>query len=277
MELLDKITDYKSDFITVPKTFENYKWFNPILVFIIGFIITFIGMFIIEGLLHITGLKACTDPIVQDIIGTFTLCVFIPAVYIGSKIVEKRPFSSLLNLKMKWNWSIYFKTLAVSFIVFIVICAIQSLLNGAQINNKLTIITFLLILIVIPFQAFAEELVFRGFAMQSLGSWFKIPIVAIVIQALIFGVLHLYDVLGLFDVIVAGLIYGFVAWYFDGLEVSSAIHAVNNIIVSLTTGLGLAASTTSTTFEDMLVSFIIMVVVVVVLLILDKKCDWFSS
>lgn len=113
--------------------------------------------------------------------------------------------------------------------------------------------------------------------MQSLGSWFKIPIVAIVIQALIFGVLHLYDVLGLFDVIVAGLIYGFVAWYFDGLEVSSAIHAVNNIIVSLTTGLGLAASTTSTTFEDMLVSFIIMVVVVVVLLILDKKCDWFSS
>lgn len=103
MELLDKITDYKSDFITVPKTFENYKWFNPILVFIIGFIITFIGMFIIEGLLHITGLKACTDPIVQDIIGTFTLCVFIPAVYIGSKIVEKRPFSSLLNLKMKWN------------------------------------------------------------------------------------------------------------------------------------------------------------------------------
>lgn len=246
-------------------------------MFIIGFIITFIGMFIIEGLLHITGLKACTDPIVQDIIGTFTLCVFIPAVYIGSKIVEKRPFSSLLNLKMKWNWSIYFKTLAVSFIVFIVICAIQSLLNGAQINNKLTIITFLLILIVIPFQAFAEELVFRGFAMQSLGSWFKIPIVAIVIQALIFGVLHLYDVLGLFDVIVAGLIYGFVAWYFDGLEVSSAIHAVNNIIVSLTTGLGLAASTTSTTFEDMLVSFIIMVVVVVVLLILDKKCDWFSS
>ena len=28
-----------SDYITFPKTFENYKWYKPILVFIVGFII----------------------------------------------------------------------------------------------------------------------------------------------------------------------------------------------------------------------------------------------
>ncbi len=31
-----------SEFITFPKTFEKYRWYNPILVFIVGLIIFFI-------------------------------------------------------------------------------------------------------------------------------------------------------------------------------------------------------------------------------------------
>ena len=36
-----------TEFITFPKTFENYRWYKPILVFIIGLIL----MFIFQGIL----------------------------------------------------------------------------------------------------------------------------------------------------------------------------------------------------------------------------------
>ena len=45
-----------SDFITFPRTFEKYKWYRPIIVFIVGFII----MLIFEAILMFF-LKGRTD------------------------------------------------------------------------------------------------------------------------------------------------------------------------------------------------------------------------
>lgn len=45
MTMNDKISDY----ITFPRTFEKYRWYKPILVFIVGFIIALILMAIIIG------------------------------------------------------------------------------------------------------------------------------------------------------------------------------------------------------------------------------------
>ena len=75
--------------------------------------------------------------------------------------------------------------------------------------------------------------------MQTFGSWFKIPIVAIVFQAVLFSVLHRYPLLALISVICTGVLYGFIVWYSQGLEVSSAMHAVNNIFSFLAIGFGL--------------------------------------
>ena len=75
--------------------------------------------------------------------------------------------------------------------------------------------------------------VFRGFLMQTFGSWFRIPIIAIIIQALVFTSLHQYDIVGLTSILISGLLFGLIAWYTRGLEISTALHTANNLAAFL--------------------------------------------
>ena len=79
-----------------------------------------------------------------------------------------------------------------------------------------------------PLQTCGEELLFRGVLMQALGSWFKKPIVAIILQSLIFVTVHPYNFIGMVDIFVYGLFYGLVTWKTKGLEASMAMHTANN-------------------------------------------------
>ncbi|WP_407377418.1 CPBP family intramembrane glutamic endopeptidase [Methanobrevibacter sp.] len=79
--------------------------------------------------------------------------------------------------------------------------------------------------------------------MQAFGSWFKIPIVAIILQAILFGIIHVqYNIMGMICILTSGIIYGFVTWYTKGLEVSSALHAVNNFTAFIGTLLAVAST-----------------------------------
>ena len=63
-------------------------------------------------------------------------------------------------------------------------------------SSQVSLMAMILSLILIPAQCIAEEHMFRGLLMQTLGSWFKIPVLAIIIQAVIFAVVHSYNNIG---------------------------------------------------------------------------------
>lgn len=101
MTVNDKISDY----ITFPRTFEKYGWYKPILVLIITLII----MAVIQGLLILfTSLTFGTEytrflfsggidslnSAMPVIFGDLIILIFISSLYIASKIVKDRPFSS---------------------------------------------------------------------------------------------------------------------------------------------------------------------------------------
>ena len=58
---------------------------------------------------------------------------------------------------------------------------------------------------------------FRGILMQT-GSWFKIPILSIIIQAIIFAFSHRYNSLRFFEMLVNGFMWGFFTLKTNGLE-----------------------------------------------------------
>src|SRR5699024_10748913 len=58
----------------------------------------------------------------------------------------------------------------------------------------------LLALIIVPFQAAAEELMFRGAMMQVLGAWIKNPIIPILLPSVLFALAHIYDPWGMAQV-----------------------------------------------------------------------------
>ena len=278
----------KSDFITFPKSFENYRWYKPILVFILIFIITLIlggltvvvfgALFGTEFIMHVFegGYETFNTPATlffSDLI----IIMFIPSLYIASKIVKDRPFSSYSSSRGGWNFKLYFKALLIPLIMYIIFEAITTAIKGPQDQSHLSIGFILVLLISVPLQSIAEEYMFRGLILQTIGSWFKIPVLAIVIQAIIFSLCHDYNSLGLFEVLVLGIICGFFAWKTNGIEISSALHTANNVSFGLFVMLGLDASSSSPELISVVATIAFILILSGIMYYIGKKTDWFGE
>lgn len=281
MTVYDKISDY----VTFPRTFENYAWYKPIIVFIITTII----MVIIEGVLMFGislvfgldvirtlrggGLNSALPIILTDLV----IFMFVPALYVASKIVKDRPFSSYSSSRGGWNFKLYFKALIIPLILYIIFLFIDVAVNGAKGTYQVSIPFLIAIFIAVPLQSIAEEFMFRGILMQTLGSWFKIPILAIIIQAIIFAFAHGYNSLGFFEMIVNGLMWGFFTWKTNGLEVGCAIHTANNFSLGLLIMLGFLTSTSSPQLSSFAINLVLQIILFVVMYYVGKKTDWFGE
>ena len=263
----------EKEFTTFPTTLETYAWYKPILIMIIAVIVTFAISF---AALFILRADPRGNGINTLIFTAITVIAIIPGIFIGTKLMYKIPFSTQVAPIRDWNWSIYIKAFVIALIVYGVAVILPILTSGADIPNNLSIAIILLCVILPLFQGFAEEYMCRGLLLQTFGSWFKIPIVAIVIQGVIFAVMHPYGAYSLLSVICTGILYGFITWYGQGLEVSSAMHALNNIFSFLAIGLGFQAGTTSggsspTTF---IVNFALLAIPMIIILVLEKKFNF---
>lgn len=108
------------------------------------------------------------------------------------------------------------------------------------------VLSIALILLIVPFQAAAEEYVFRGVLMQAIGSWVRWLPLALVIPTLVFVAGHIYDVWGLLDVGVFGLAAAVLTWRTGGLEAAIVMHALNNIVAFLVLASGILGTTAVT-------------------------------
>ncbi|MBE6504284.1 MAG: CPBP family intramembrane metalloprotease, partial [Methanobrevibacter millerae] len=205
-----------------------------------------------------------------------TLVLFIPALYISTRLIYKTSFSSQLTFGRKWNWKLYIISAAITLAVYVIYFLAMGAASEMNLS-KVSAISILLFIILPIFQAFAEEYLFRGFLMQTLGSWFKIPIVAVIIQAVIFGIIHFqYNVTGMIGVLVSGIIYGFVTWYTKGLEISSALHAVNNLTIFIGILFTFMSSSDSISSMGFVVSIALLLVPACIILALNKKFNFVS-
>lgn len=284
MTMNEKIADY----ITFPKTFENYRWYKPILVLVLSIIImsilsgiTISAFYIMAGPDFIRsvfygGYEILVSPMAMFFMDLIII-MFLPSLYIASKVVKDRPFSSYSSSRGGWNFKLYFKALIIPMILFIIYMAAETAIKGPQGTSHFSIPFLLVLFISVPLQCIAEEYMFRGFIMQTLGAWFKMPVLAIVIQSIIFALCHQYNILGLFETLVTGIGFGFFAWKTNGLEISSAIHTVNNFAVGLFVMLGLKASTSSPQLWDVVASIVFLIILVIVMYFAGKKTNWFGE
>jgi membrane protease YdiL (CAAX protease family) len=88
-----------------------------------------------------------------------------------------------------------------------------------------------------PIQAAAEEIFFRGYLMQTLGSLVARPWFGVVVSSVVFALLHGVQNLPLFaDRLAFGLLAALLVWKTGGLEAGIAAHVVNNICAYLIAG-----------------------------------------
>ena len=195
-----------------------------------------------------------------------------------TKIVKDRPFSSYSSSRGGWNWKLFFKCFLIAIVIVGIPALITNLVEGGGDGiNRFTVLSFVALTIMGPLQCIAEEYIFRGFFLQTIGSWVKIPIVAIVVSALVFTAGHPYKLAGVISVLVSGLIWGFMVKTTRGLEASSAAHIANNMAVFYTMGFGIVKLTADVPVADMIVSVVKDAVYLIVIFIIARKTNWFNE
>lgn len=273
MNLFKKVEDLKNDYTTYPASFDGYKWFKPLLVGAVAFI-----LFQILSTIPDVVINPATIDFANwgSLISNYYIIIYIPCIFFAALIVRDRPFSSYLSSHGGWKWGAFIKSFIVAFLVVLIFSALDVFINHQTVSfNNVKVFALVLGVIVIPFQCFSEELLFRGFVMQSLGSWIRIPIIPIVIQGAFFAYMHSYDISGLVGVLACGLIFGVVAWYFKGLEVSTAMHTSNNIIANLSS-VFIVSSAADSMLWDSATMIAQMIIIFAVIYWLDKKFGWFE-
>lgn len=276
------------DYITIGREFENYKWYKPLVTIILSAVIFFILTFVLGAIFQLAfgdisaGLSDSYESLntlgPASLFSYMILVITIPAIYLASRIVKDRPFSSYASSLGGWRWKLYFKCMAVPLVIYVLFNIASSLTDSSTINiQQISPLMFIAFAITIPLQCIAEEYLFRGLIMQSFGSWFNIPILAIIIQALAFGATHSYNSIGVVTIILGGVVYGLLAWKTNGIEASSALHTINNLTVFITIYLGLARTSTNVDIWAALFAFAIDLVCLGLTYYVGSRYNWFES
>lgn len=249
MVVLDETNKKQHEYPTYGRQFNTYKWYKPVIFAVvmgaIYFALTTLLMFLLTGKSETHGLTYADLNFTDLKMTCFILgsvAIAIPAVFLASKIVKDRPFSSYSSARGGWNNKV--------FLISLLVAAVTTLLprvyltaksTGFKPENKITALTLLIIVVLGSFQCIAEEYLFRGVLMQTIGSWVRIPVVAVVLQSLAFATQHNYDMMGLLAIVVSGIGFGAAAWITRGIEASSALHIMNNVPIFYLVGAGLAS------------------------------------
>ena len=196
------------------------------------------------------------------------LILMIPALLLASRIVEGRGVGLLSSvtgrLRMAWLGKSLLLALGV-FVVYFAVLLGWSAASGDPVSPDFSHpglwVMVLLVLLLIPFQAAAEEYVFRGYLMQLVGGWLRHPAFAILLPVPLFVLGHGYDVWGAASVGVFAVVAAWLTWRTGGLEAAISLHIVNNVLIFLLGSVSLVdANATSGAPIDLLASTLAMVV-----------------
>ncbi len=179
------------------------------------------------------------DPLqVAVLLGSIAL--MLPAYLLASLIVNG-PRVGLISSaagRLRWRWMLLCGALAV--VTAAVLTGVSLLLPAdpsaeagdvlQPSDNPWLLATLLVLLLIVPLQAAAEEYVFRGYLQQAIGRWLRHPLFAILLPVPLFVLGHLYDPLGQASVAVFAVAAGWLTWRTGGLEAAIAVHVVNNLL-----------------------------------------------
>jgi membrane protease YdiL (CAAX protease family) len=168
----------------------------------------------------------------------------LPALAVTVRWVQKRRWGTLSSvvghLRLRWLRT----CLAIAAAPTAVLIGISFVGDPLNESNWVGWGTFLaglvMVVCLVPFQAAAEEYVFRGWLLQATGSFFRSPAVVLIPQAVLFAAAHGWGTpYGFASLTVFGIATGWLTIRTGGIEAALALHITTNV-------LGLAAASAYT-------------------------------
>ncbi|MER6039001.1 CPBP family intramembrane glutamic endopeptidase [Streptomyces sp. NPDC001835] len=169
-----------------------------------------------------------------------SIAIAIPTVFVAARWVQGRPAGTVSSVagRLRRRWLGLCLGLALP--VVVVSLGVMFLLStlGESSGDEVEWVgwrsfffALIMLILLVPLQAAAEEYVFRGWLMQAVGAWLRSPWIAVLPQAVLFAAAHGWGtVWGFVDLVVFGALMGILAVRTGGLEASIALHTLNNLI-----------------------------------------------
>ena len=280
------------EYTSYPRQFAPYKWYKPLLVLILTALLIFTaGMIIVYASLNVAqGAGADVSGMnnfgydnlnIYSAVGALVtlapIAVMLPGVFVGNRLVNSRPFSSISSSRGGFDFKLLFRCFVPALILVGIPLIIYTIVSCPKTDViKFTVPGFILCTILAPLQCVGEEYTMRGLLMQTFGSWIKVPVIAVLLQAVAFMLMHPYNLTGMISVGITGVILGLIAFITHGLEASCAMHIVNNMASFYFLGFGFESTGSQVSITDMAVSLGVCVLYLVFIIYADKKLGWFD-
>lgn len=252
---------------------EAHRWWRPLVgslaILVIGMglaVLLMLAGAIVQVL--VTGEAPDTGTGVDSIFGNKTadlaynlgsLALFLPVVLGVAWLVQRRRPGTLSSVggRLRWRWMLVCCGLAVLFcavsygtsIVAALVLDEQPGGAGHWVGWGRFLAPAIVIILLVPFQAAAEEYVFRGWLLQAVGACtlenargragrafsavFRTPWPGIVAGSALFTAGHGYTGWGILDIFLFGAIAAWLAVRTGGLESGIALHVFNNLMAFL--------------------------------------------
>jgi membrane protease YdiL (CAAX protease family) len=238
----------------------TYRWWKPLVAAVLGFALYYAMSLVWQGALLISvgafgGRQAsvalaaavardqqnASNPLVM-LYTLGSLATMLPAVVLAVRITGLGTFGRLMSVRGRIRWAWLARCLLPGIVYMVLQIGLGAIVpaswQGAASSEQAAstpplalAASIVIIVLLVPFQAAGEEFAFRGLGMQAFGSWFRWPVVAILVPTVGFAFAHAYNPWGKLDVAVLGVAFAYLTWRTGGLEAGVVAHVVNNVVV----------------------------------------------
>ena len=218
------------------------RWWKPLVSIPLMIVLSFFAIMVVTFPFVMAGGVSERDLALKpeaNLMLNLGLATLIPITLLVMWAVHRRSWGRVLCVTggLRWRW--LGRAMALLTPVFFVYLAVSWLIDGALLLDRpqqwlsLAVVT----LFTTPLQAAGEEVFFRGGLVQAVGSWFRSPVVALVVStvvsAALFGAAHgSLDPWILIDLSSLTVAACYLTWRTGGLEAAIALHVVNNLAVT---------------------------------------------
>jgi membrane protease YdiL (CAAX protease family) len=164
----------------------------------------------------------------------------VPTAWLLMALIHRTKPGWLSSVQPRLRWRYLFACLVVAMLVFSAVIYGSTLYaTPAATSAQRGFWSFVVVIVLTsPLQAAAEEVFFRGYLMQALGSLVARPWFGVVVSSVVFALLHGTQNLPLFlDRLAFGLLAAVLVWRTGGIEAGVAAHVVNNLFAFVVAGL----------------------------------------
>jgi membrane protease YdiL (CAAX protease family) len=209
---------------------------------VLGFAVYAAGMTVAAVAGHPIGADGTSGmgPLFDNAVLCLAIAALLPVTLTGARWVQARHAGGLSSVigRLRWRW--LFTCLGLGTVATIATLSGGSGLmaatgvtgdTGTWVGWGPFALSMAVLVVVVPLQAAAEEYGFRGWLLQALGAVVRRPWIPIGVQAVLFAALHGWGTpWGFADLVIFGLLAGWLTVRTGGIEAAVALHVANNLL-----------------------------------------------